>query len=73
MYRMMQSYGLCVTSSMYYLYLFWFRLECGPNGKIPKFFDEEMLNNIFQKPTSSLCPGILNIQRGLKETGITSW
>jgi len=40
------------------------------NGNIPQFLDEEMLNNIFQKPGSSLCPAILNIQRGLKETGI---
>ena len=40
------------------------------NGKIPHFLDEEMLSNIFEKPSSSLCPAILNIQRGLKETGI---
>lgn len=40
------------------------------NGKIPRFIDEEILMDIFQNPSASLCSAIVNIPSGLKETGI---
>lgn len=40
------------------------------NGKIPRFLDEQLLMDIFQNSSASLCSAIVNIRKGLKETGI---